>query len=57
MQQTRQAKDKIASKKQKLELEARLYQLQTSQLDSAQTQETQGLQAALSALQKLGKPE
>jgi hypothetical protein len=57
LQQTRQAKDTIAAKKQQLELEARLYQLQTSQLDSAQTQETQGLQTALSALQQLGKPE
>ena len=54
---TQQAKDAIAQKRQKLELEARLYQLQTQQLDESLTEETAELRAQLAELQKLGKPE
>jgi hypothetical protein len=57
LNQTRQAKDAIAAKKQTLELEARLYQLQTQQLDGALNAETQQLQQQLAALQQLGKPQ
>lgn len=56
LDQTRQAKDAIATKRQQLELEARLYQLQTQTLDSAQTAEVQSLQDSLAALQRMGKP-
>lgn len=55
--QTRQAKDAIATKKQQLELEARLYRLQTQQLDGALSNETAELQRQLAELQKLGKPQ
>lgn len=57
LKQTQAAKDAIAQKRQKLELEARLYQLQTQQLDESLTEETAELQAQLAELQKLGKPE
>jgi hypothetical protein len=53
---TQQAKDAIAQKRQKLELEARLYQLQTEQLDDALSSETVSLQEQLKELQRLGKP-
>lgn len=56
LNQTVQAKDAIAAKKQKLELEARLYQLQTGQIDAQTSKETADLAAALAALQNLGKP-
>ena len=52
---TQQAKDAIAQKRQKLELEARLYQLQTEQLDDALSSETASLQEQLKELQRLGK--
>lgn len=52
---TQQAKDAIAQKRQKLELEARLYQLQTEQLDDALSSETALLQEQLKELQRLGK--
>lgn len=54
---TQAAKDAIAQKRQKLELEARLYQLQTQQLDESLTEETADLQAQLAELQRLGKQE
>jgi hypothetical protein len=54
--QTRQAQDVIAAKAQELQLEQRLYRLQTGQLDQAQTAEAQALAANLEALQRLGKP-
>ena len=57
LKQTQAAKDAIAQKRQKLELEARLYQLQTQQLDESLTEETAELQAQLAELQRLGKPE
>lgn len=56
LQQTKSAKDAIAAKAQQLQLESRLYQLQTQQLDQTLTTETQDLQAALQQLQSLGKP-
>ena len=56
LEQTRKAKDAIAAKKQQLELEARLYQMQTSGLDAAVTRTTQTLQDDLTALQRMGKP-
>lgn len=57
LQQTKQAKDVITAKAQHLQLESRLYQLQTSQLDSTLTTETQALQTALTRLQGMGKPQ
>lgn len=57
LNQTQQAKNAIAAQKQKLELEARLYQLQTQQLDTALSNETAELQVQLAALQSLGKPQ
>lgn len=56
LEQTRKAKDAIAAKKHQLELEARLYQMQTSGLDAAVTRTTQTLQDDLTALQRMGKP-
>ncbi|MGG6297832.1 hypothetical protein ACQ4M4_25850 [Leptolyngbya sp. AN02str] len=56
LQQTQQAKDAIANKRRELELEARLYQMQTQQIDASTTAETQKLQEELAALQRLGKP-
>ena len=56
LHETKQAKDAIATAAQQLELEQRLYKLQTSQLDHAQTLESQTLAASLAALQSLGKP-
>lgn len=53
---TVKAKEAIAAKKQQLELEARLYQLQTNQLNAQTSKETADLQSALVALQNLGKP-
>lgn len=57
LSQTKKAKARIDAKTAELALEARLYRLQASQIDSAQTQETQDLQSSLSALQQLGKSE
>lgn len=56
LNETVEAKDAIAAKKQQLELEARLYQLQTGQIDAQTSRETQRLSDALQALQCLGKP-
>ena len=56
LQSTKQAQAKIATKAQELALEQRLYRLQTSQLDQAQTDETKALADALAQLQSLGKP-
>jgi hypothetical protein len=56
LQATKQAQSKIAAKAQELALEQRLYRLQTSQIDAAQTDETKSLADALAQLQSLGKP-
>lgn len=56
LQTTQQAKDAVAQRRQKLELEARLYQLQTQQIDEALSEETSELQEQLAELQRLGKP-
>jgi hypothetical protein len=53
---TKQAQSAIAAKAQELALEQRLYRLQTSQIDAAQTDETKSLADALAQLQSLGKP-
>jgi hypothetical protein len=55
--QTVAAKEAIAAKRQELELEARLYKLQTQKLDSTLSNETAALQQQLKALQSLGKPD
>jgi hypothetical protein len=55
LNQTRQAKEKIARKAAELHLEKRLYQQQTHMIDTAQTSETDALQQSLAALQDLGK--
>lgn len=57
LQQTKQAAAAIAAKRQKLELEARLYQMQTANLHTATNAETANLTEGLTALQKLGKPQ
>ncbi len=54
--QTQQAKDAIAAKTQKLQLEARLYQMQSQGLDTALTSETQQLSEQLQQLNRMGKP-
>lgn len=54
---TRKAKDQIATKAQELKLESRLYQMQTDTLDKAVSQETSALQDALDTLKNLGKSE
>lgn len=56
LNQTQQATEAIKAKRQQLELEARIYQLETSRLDTAQTATTQQLQTDLASLQSLGKP-
>jgi len=56
VQQAKAAKDVIAQKTQALQLEARLYQLQTAHLDTALNQETEEFTAKLSTLQAMGKP-
>ncbi|MGG6242828.1 hypothetical protein ACQ4N7_29865 [Nodosilinea sp. AN01ver1] len=56
LQATKQAQSKIAAKAQELALEQRLYRLQTSQIDAAQTDETKSLADALGTLKALGKP-
>lgn len=56
LEQTKAAKDAVAAQAEKLTLEARLYQLQTDQLDRDTTEETQKLQQRLAELQALGKP-
>jgi hypothetical protein len=56
LQSTKAAQAKIATKAQELSLEQRLYKLQTSQIDQAQTDETTALASALAQLQSLGKP-
>ena len=53
---TKQAQCQIATKADELKLEQRLYRLQTSQLDGAQTDETKALADALAQLQSMGKP-
>lgn len=53
---TVKAKEAITAKKQQLELEARLYQMQTNHLNAQTSKETADLQSALAALQNLGKP-
>ena len=55
LNETRKAKDAISAKAQELQLESRLYQLQTSVLDKSVTAETTALQEALAQLQTLGK--
>lgn len=55
LQQTQQAKAAIVAKASELQLESRLYQMQTSALDKSVTAETSALQAAMSQLQSLGK--
>lgn len=57
LNQTRQAKEQIATKAAELKLEQRLYKLQTTQLDTQLSSETQDLQQQLQLLQKLGKPQ
>jgi flagellar biosynthesis GTPase FlhF len=57
LHQTKQAKQKIATKAQELRLEQRFYQERTRNLDTALSDETQDLQTAIEALQKLGKPQ
>lgn len=54
---TRKAKDQIATKAQELKLESRLYRMQTDTLDKAVSQETAALQGALASLNNLGKSE
>jgi len=54
--QTQQAKDAIAAKTQELQLEARLYQMQSQGLDTALTSETQQLSEQLQQLNRMGKP-
>jgi hypothetical protein len=56
LQTTKQAQKKIAAKADELKLEQRLYKLQTSQIDQAQTDEAKALADALAQLQSLGKP-
>ncbi|MBE9160674.1 hypothetical protein IQ265_28195 [Nodosilinea sp. LEGE 06152] len=56
LQATKQAQAKVATKAQELALEQRLYRLQTSQIDQAQTEEAKALADALAQLQSLGKP-
>ena len=54
---TREAQNKVAAKAQDLKLEQRLYRDRTRDLDTAQTDETQALRDAVSALQTLGKSQ
>jgi hypothetical protein len=56
LEQTKAAKDAVTAQAEKLALEARLYQLQTNQLDRDTTEETQKLQQRLAELQAMGKP-
>ena len=56
LEATQKAKDAISQKRQKLELEARLYQLQTQNLDGALSAETAALQAELGKLQQFTQP-
>ncbi|MBD1911263.1 hypothetical protein [Leptolyngbya sp. FACHB-8] len=56
LEATKQAKAAIEAKRQKLELEARLYQLQTQNLDSSLSAETLGLQSELGKLQQFTQP-
>ena len=56
LEATKKAQQAIAEKKQKLELEARLYQLQTQTLDAALSNETIQLQDALGKLQAFTQP-
>ncbi|MBW4692236.1 MAG: hypothetical protein KME27_10765 [Lyngbya sp. HA4199-MV5] len=57
LQQTKQAAAAIAAKRQKLELEARLYQMETNRLHTATNAETVSLTEGLTALQSLGKSQ
>lgn len=54
--QTQQAKEAIAAKAQALQLEARLYRLQSESLDTTLTSETQALTEQLQQLNRMGKP-
>lgn len=54
--QTQQAKASIDAKTQQLQLEARLYQMQAGNLDTALTTETQALTESLQQLNRMGKP-
>jgi len=53
---TQQAKNAIAAKTQQLQLEARLYQMESQGLDTALTNETQQLSEHLQQLNSMGKP-
>lgn len=53
---TKAAQAKVAIKAQELQLEQRLYKLQTTQLDTTQTDTTKSLAESMAALQALGKP-
>ena len=53
---TQKAKDAISDKRQKLELEARLYQLQSQQLDGSLSAETAALQTELGKLDQFSSP-
>jgi len=57
LNQTRQAKDAIASKAMALKLQQQRYQEKAYQLDSEQSDQTYSLQDALAQLQTLGKPQ
>jgi len=53
---TQQAKNAIAAKTQQLQLEARIYQMESQGLDTALTNETQQLSEHLQQLNSMGKP-
>lgn len=54
--ETRKAKEIVTAKVQELKLDQRFYQEKSSQLNTAQTQDTQTLQELARLLQGLGKP-
>ena len=56
LQETHAAQKKVAEKAQELKLEQRLYRDRARHLDATQTEQTRDLQAAVEALQGLGKP-
>lgn len=56
LHETRKAKDLVTAKLQDLKLEQRFYQEKSTQLSTAQTQDTQTLQELATLLQGLGKP-
>lgn len=57
LQQTKAARNKVASKAQELRLEQRLYRDRARDLDTDQTSETKALQDSVADLQRLGKPQ